>query len=433
MLCLLQNQLHAQVIDTTTTGTDSVAVVPPAQNQGLGGANTAAGNQQTNLREGQVHFQASDSLIFNLKGDRKADLFGSAKVTHKSGELTSGKVSLNLDKKIVSATTVTPEDTLSQPVLVQDGNRIRSKSITFNYETERGRFEVARMQASQGNLTGTKVKNTGPHTVFLEDAIYSTCTLDHPHYYIKADRMKVVDQEEVFFTNARLYILDIPYPLLFPFGYIPGNIKQKQSGLLQPTYVTQGQANRSLGIQNLGWFQYFNDYIVGQASVDLYNSGTFFLDASSTYSNRNSYNGRIQIGYSRERGLVSSDPNFSVNTQKRLSINHNQEFSPYANISANINLRTQDFFQRNSFDIDERVETSTSSSISYRYRHPENTYNFSISARQNQNFQTNVTRLSGPSASFNLKQFSPFANNERGGRGNNAWYENIFDRISKQL
>ena len=421
MLCLCQTQVYAQVIETDTTATDSVRTVQPLQNQNAS-ANT--GNQQTNVEEGQVHFQASDSLIFNLRGARKADLFGSAKVTHTSGELTSGKVSLNLDKNLVSASTVSPEDTLSQPVLVREGDRIRSESITFNYETERGRFEVARVQVSQGNLTGTKVKNTGPHTVFLEDAIYSTCTLDHPHYYIKANRMKVVDQEKVFFTNARLYILDIPYPLIFPFGYLPGQIQQKQSGLLQPTYVTQGQANRSLGIQNLGWFQYFNDYIVGQASVDLYNSGTFFLDASTSYSNRNNYNGRIQVGYSRERGLVSSDPNFAVNTQKRLSINHSQEFSPYANISANINLRTQDFFQRNSFDIDERVETSTSSSINYRYRHPENTYNFSISARQNQNFQTNVTRLNGPSANFSLKQFSPFAGDEAG-RGNNAWYENI--------
>ena len=423
LLCLCQTHAYAQVVDTTAT--DSVEAVQPSQNQNLENEGTSSGNQPANLEEGQVHFQASDSLVFNLRGDRKADLFGSAKVTHQSAELTSGKVSLNLDKSLVGATTVTPEDTLSQPVLVREGERIRSKKITFNYETERGRFEVARVKVSQGNLTGTKVKNTSPHVVFLEDAIYSTCTLDHPHYYIKANRMKVVDQEKVFFTNARLYILDIPYPLIFPFGYLPGQINQKQSGLLQPTYVTQGQSNRSLGIQNLGWFQYFNDYIVGQASVDIYNSGTFFLDASSSYSNRNNYSGQVQIGYSRERGLVSSDPDFSVNTQKRLSINHNQQFSPYASMSADINLRTQDFFRRNSFDIDERVETSTSSSINYRYRHPENIYNFSISARQNQNFQTNTTRLSGPSASFSLKQFSPFASDERGGSTNNAWYENI--------
>lgn len=381
--------------------------------------------QQQDLQEGQVKFQASDSLTFDLREGKTATLFGSAKVTHQSGELTAGKVTLNIDQNMVSASTQTPEDTLSQPVLLREGKRLRSESIAFNYETERGRFEVARMEVDDGNLTGTKVKNTDPHTVFLEDAIYSTCSLDHPHYYLQADRMKVVDEEKVFFTKARLFILDIPYPLVFPFGYLPGNIEQRESGLLEPTYATQNKTTRGLGIQNLGWFQYFNDHIVGQASVDLYTSGTYFLDASTSYSNRDSYNGSITIGYSKERGLEPTDPDFATNVQKRLQINHQQDFSPYANMSANINLRTQDFFRRNSFNIDERAETSTSSNLNYRYRHPENLYNFNISVRQNQNFQTNVTRMSGPSANFSLKQLTPFSDNTPGATGDAAWYENL--------
>lgn len=399
---------------------------------GQPGSGAPQAQQSAPEQEGQVDFQATDSLVFNFKENRVATLFGSAKVNHEAGELSAGKIALNLDSSLVSAATQTPQDTLSQPVLVRQSDRIRSESIAFNYKTEKGRFEVARVQVDQGNLIGTKVKNTGPQTVFLEDAKYSTCELDHPHYYIKADRMKVVDQEKVFFTRARLYILDIPYPLIFPFGYLPGKFDQKQSGLLQPTYVTQNKSTRGLGVQNIGWFQYFNDYIVGQASVDIYTSGTFFLDASTRYSNRNKYNGSIQVGYSRERGLESTDPNFSINTQRKINITHNQDFSPYANISANVNLRTADFNKRNSFDIDERAEVSTSSSISYKYRHPENAYNFSISARQNQNFNTNITRLSGPDANFSLKQISPFAG-DRTGSEQSRWYENISIRYQNNF
>jgi len=415
-LCLFCSSGIAQ----DTTSTDTLDTPSESQLQ-----NTSQSAQQTGeLEEGQVHFEASDSLIFNFREGRKATLFGSSKVNHREGELTSGVVSLNLDQNLVSASTSTPEDTLSQPVLTRQGERIRSKSISFNYETNRGRFEVARVNVQDGMLTGTKVKNTGPHTVFLEDAIYSTCTLDHPHYYIKADRMKVVDQEKVFFTNARLYILDIPYPLIFPFGYLPGNVEQKQSGLLEPVYATQNQTSRGLGIQNIGWFQYFNDHIVGQASMDIYTSGTIFLNASSRYSTRNKFNGRIQVGFSREQGLESTDPDFTVNKQKRLTINHNQQFSPYADLSVNVNLRTSDFFRRNSFDIDERVETSTNSNINYRYNHPGDLYNFNVSIRQNQNFQTNVTRLTGPNANFSLRQISPFSSDGTGS-GEGPWYENL--------
>lgn len=394
---------------------DTTAGPPPQQGMG--------GPQQ----EGQVDFQATDSLVFNFRDDRVATLYGSSKVNHQAGELSAGRIDLNLDQHLVSANTQTPQDTLSQPVLVRENDRVRSNKIDFNYQTEKGRFEVARVGVGEGRVTGTKVKNTGPHVVYLEDAIYSTCELDHPHYYIKASRMKVVNEEEVFFTKARLYILDIPYPLVFPFGYLPGSFERKQSGLLEPTYSYQQQETRGLGLQNLGWFQYFNDYLTGQAAVDIFTTGTYYLTAGVNYRNRDQYTGSIDIGYSNERGFEPTDPDFanSAQVQRSIRINHNQDFSPYANISANINLQTADYYKRNSYDLDERAKTSTSSSINYRYRHPDNLYNFSISARQNRNFQTNRTQLSGPTANFSLKQFSPFSSDEPSLSGITPWYENL--------
>ncbi len=398
---------------------DSLQVLPD------NAADTLAGTGRQGVPEqAEVTFQSSDSLIFDFRGDRIGTLYGNGKVSHTSGELTAGRVTLNLDHNLVSATTQTPGDTLSQPVLQRESERIRSQRIEFNYATEKGRFEVARVNIEQGNITGTTVKNTSPHVVFLEEAIYSTCELDHPHYYIKADRMKVVDQEEIFFTNARLYLLDIPYPLVFPFGYLPAQIDQRQSGLLEPTYSYQAKRSRGIGLQNLGWFQYINDYLTAQMSVDIFTSGTFFLNTRAQYSKRGNYSGSVELGYSRERGLEPTDPDFAVNTQKRLHIQHSQDFSPYAGMSANIELRTADYHRRNSYNIDDRVETSTNSGINYRYRDPGNLYNFSISVQHNRNFNTNITRLSGPTARFSMKRFSPFAD-EQAGSTDSPWYEHI--------
>lgn len=412
--------------DTTRTGNlvrsqpDSLARSDTLQTRRQGAGGTGAPEQA------EVTFQASDSLIFNFMGTRRGTLFGNAQVNHESGDLTAGRISMNLDSSLVSASALTPGDTLSQPVLQRGEERIRSEHISFNYRTEKGRFEVARVQIPQGAITGTRVKNTSPSVIFLEDAIYSTCTLDHPHYYIKMDRGKVVDQEEIFFTNARLYLLDIPYPLVFPFGYLPAQIDQRQSGLLEPTYAYQNRQSRGIGLQNLGWFQYINEHLTARASVDLFTSGTFFLNTQANYADRGNYSGSVQVGYSRERGLEATDPDFAVNTQKRLNIQHNQDFSPYASMTANIDLRTADYHRRNSYNIDQRVETSTNSGISYRYNDPENRYNFNLSARHNRNFQTNVTRLSGPTARFSLKRISPFASDGRqGDPGQSPFYEHI--------
>lgn len=422
----MANLLQAQgILGPDTLRSDNTVGAEQGRSPGQQNAAGQQGVAPIPEQEGQVNFQSSDSLVFVFDTTRTATLYGSASVSHSAGQLKAGKVSLNLDQKLISADTQTPKDTLSQPVLIRENDEVRSKRIDFNYETEKGRFEVARVNIQDGRVTGTRVKKTGPHVVFLEDAIYSTCTLDHPHYYIKADRMKVVDEEKIFFERARLFILDIPYPLVFPFGYLPGKFDRKQSGLLEPTYAFQQKDTRGLGLQNLGWFQYFNDYITAQASMDIFTSGSYFIDAQTNYRVRDKFDGSVQIGYSKDNsGLEPTDPGYQTTVQKRLAISHRQDFSPYASFNSNINLRTADYFQQNSYDPNDRAETSTSSNVNYRYRHPDGTYNFDISVRQNQNFKTNVTRLSGPDMNFSLKRFSPFANDQTTAE-TQKWYENI--------
>lgn len=425
---VVPDTIDSVTIDTTDTGQagrptefgmdgSSSPQAQPGQRTGAqGGTQQATGDI--------VKFQASDSLIFSFRGQRKAFLYGSAAVDHESGTLEAGAIEMNLELGQVEARTRTPEDTLSYPVLKQENRDLKSTRILFNYETGKGKFEVAEVQVSQGHLIGTKIKNVSKTEVFVEDGIYSSCPPDHMTYYIKAERMKIVDQEEIFFTNARLYILDIPYPLVFPFGYVPAGIEQKQSGLLEPTYLFQNTGSRGLGLQNLGWFQYFNDNIVGQASVDLFTSGTFFSNTRMQYRKTDSYSGSINIGYSREQGLEPTDLDFGETVSKRLSITHDQTLSPYANLNANINLNTSNYFQRNSLDIDERAQTSSTSRISYRYNHPEGNYNFSVSSNLNQQFNTNVTRLTGPEMTFSMRQFSPFESSQPGAT-DQKWYEKI--------
>ncbi|HLR89430.1 MAG TPA: putative LPS assembly protein LptD [Balneolaceae bacterium] len=373
-----------------------------------------------------VHFQARDSLTFTLGEQRIAKLFGSSNVRHQSGELSSGIIELDLDKSEVHASTPSLQDTLSYPVLKRDNEDIRSRKISFNYETEKGRFEVAELDIDDGHLIGTRVKNVSRSEVFIEDGIYSTCPPDHMYYYIQAQRMKVVDEEEIFFTNARLYILDIPYPLVFPFGYVPtGGIERRRSGLLEPTYMFQNTSERGLGLQNLGWFQYINDHLTAQTSFDVFTSGTVFNESRLQYRKTGNFNGNIVLGFSSERGLEPTDPGFTETTTRNISITHDQQISPYSNINANINLRSADYFRRNSYDMDERAQTNSTSRMSYRYSHPEGDFNLSVSANLNQQFNTNTTRLSGPDMNFSLRQLTPFKSS-----GSSSANERFYERIT---
>ncbi len=387
-------------------------------------ASSSTPGGSNSIPENAVQFQSSDSLIIDFTTGKKAFLFGSAKVKHTSGELNSGEINMDIDNSTVEAKTLTPEDTLSRPVLIREDDEIKSTRILFNYKTKKGKFEAAQVQISEGNLIGSKIKNVNEREVYIQDGIYSTCPPEYLYYYLKAKKMKVVDQDELFFSNARLYILDIPYPLIFPFGYVPTDIEQKRSGLLTPTYAFQNQNNRGLGLQNVGWFQYFNDYITGQVDGDIYTSGTFYLNGLMQYRNTDQYSGSLRLGYSKDRGLEPTDPDFEEAIQRSIAVQHNQTISPYASVSANVNLRTADFLKRNSYDINDRAQTNSNSKVAYNYNHPENLFTFSTNAQLNQNFTNYSTRLNGPSANFRLKTFSPFQSNGSG-TGQQSWYESI--------
>jgi hypothetical protein len=406
---LAQNALPDSVTLSSQNLPDSVAATGKGQ---------PAGNTRTSvIDQPDVSLTASDSLIFTFDSTRVGTLFGNAKANHTQGNLEAGQIGLDLTNSIMRAQSAAGADTLNQPVLTREGESVRSESVAFNYKSQRGKFKVARFKYEEANLIGTEVKNKTEHVVFIKDGIYSTCTLDHPHYYIKAGRMKIVDEEEVFFTNAMLYVLDIPYPFVFPFGYLPAKIEQKQSGLLSPTYAFQQQSSRGLGIQNFGWFQYFNDNLTGTFSVDLFTSGTFYSENQLRYAKSGNYNGSIGYGYSLERGLESTDPDFTKRVEQNLSVQHSQKFNPYSQLSARINYFTADFYRQNSYDIEDQAQVSSSSNIGYTFRAPNNSFSLSSDVALSQNFTNNSTTIRGPNFSFNPRSISPFKDDAGGSNG----------------
>lgn len=370
-----------------------------------------------------ITFTAADSLVFTLGDIRVARLYGNAKVAHPKGTLTAGTIELDLTNTTMSATTAIPGDTLSEPVLERGTDQIRSRSVRYNYTTDKGKFEVTRVTIDQGAVRGEEVKRASPHVVFIRNGRYSTCELDHPHFYIRASRMKIVDEEEVFFTNARLFILDIPYPIPFPVGYIPSGLKKQRSGLLAPTYAFQDQNGRGLGLQGFGWFQYINDNVATTVSGDLFTSGTFFMQNRTEYNWIQRTRGSFQYSYSKDQGMEPTDPDFRRTIQQQLAWQHSQTLNPYSTLNMDINLRTSKFFQQNSYNINDRAQTSTTSRIGYNYRDPEGLYNIGTSLSQSQNFANNSVSVAGPTVNFGLRRLTPFASGVR--RANSPFYETL--------
>lgn len=180
-----------------------------------------------------VQFQSQDSLVVDFKNGRTASLYGAAKVSHPSGTLTSGTIDMDLKTNVVEATASNPQDTTSMPVLTRESDEIRSRRILFNYKTQKGKFEEARIKVGEGQLIGSKVKNVSETEVFIEDGIYSTCPPEYLYYYLKAEKMKVVDQDEIFFANAALHS-GYSLPIGFSFWICSFWHRTKTIGFINP-------------------------------------------------------------------------------------------------------------------------------------------------------------------------------------------------------
>ena len=98
---------------------------------------------------------------------------------------------MDLKKSEVEAAAASEQDTLSYPVLKRESDEIKSTNILFNYKTQKGRFESARVKVAEGHLIGSRVKNVSEDEVFIEDGIYSTCPPDYLYYYIKAKKTQL--------------------------------------------------------------------------------------------------------------------------------------------------------------------------------------------------------------------------------------------------
>ena len=70
---------------------------------------------------------------------------------------------------------------------------------------------------------------------YLKNGQYTTCSLEDPHFFINAKKLKLITGEKIITGPANLVLGDIPSPLFIPFGMFPMENK-RSSGFILPTY-----------------------------------------------------------------------------------------------------------------------------------------------------------------------------------------------------
>lgn len=435
---------QAQVEDSLAVPPDSLLAEPVGLDTtaAVGFPRAAPAPPREGGLDHPVAFAARDSLVIVFADTADADgdlgtLFGDARVSYDDATLTAAEVDLLFGAETLRARG-SPDEAAApdsaghipgRPQFERGAESFTGRELAYNLSTRRGRIVGARTAIEDGYLLGGVVKQASARVVFAQDATYTTCPLDHPHYGLRAHEMKIVDGEWVYTGPARLHLLGIPTPLWLPFGFFPA-AEGRRSGPLPPTY---GEDDLGFYLRNLGWYWALSDYMDLQLRGSLWTRGSFEVRPLYRYAKRYAFTGSLDLAYARLRRGEAADPNFGVEQNVSIGWAHQQQLGPTASLNADVNLASRGYLRAISDDFNDNVTQTTQSSVRFQKSWRRAGRSLSVNLRQSQNLTTGQADLTLPNLSFNQSNRYPFRRAVAGAGGARRWYEDISYRYSGSL
>lgn len=403
---------------------------PPDSSQSLSTDSSYATSvpQEDGILDREVVYDARDSIIMSPTGNT-IELWNEAVVDYGDIKVEGGyiRIEFNRNELFTRGIRDSTGEIVQKPIFTQGGKKYRADSMTYNFSTRKAYIRKIITQEGEGFLHGKAVKKNADKSFYIKDASFTTCSHEHPHFRIVTPKAKVIPGEKVVTQFAFIEVMDIPTPLMVPFGFFPTTSKRK-SGLVLPTYGSS--QFRGYFLRDLGFYWAASDQFDVLLSGDIYTQGGYALKAKSSYKKRYQYSGSFKAQYSlfrfgREEFQKFIPEAFDNRSDFQISWNHSQDpkANPFFNFRGNVNIATSNFYKVNSVNPNEVLENRLNSSVSITKSWPDKPFNLTASLNHNQNNQNQDLSLTLPQVNFSVNRFSPFE--RKNSAGKEKWYEKI--------
>jgi lipopolysaccharide assembly outer membrane protein LptD (OstA) len=372
----------------------------------------------------EVAYTAVDSLVFSLDGGT-VELYGEAKINYEEIELTASYIRYEMDQNLVIAHGL-PDSTgkmIGNPVFTDADNSFESKLLRYNFKTQKGYIEEVVTEQEGGYLHANQTKKQANGHIHLKNGKYTTCDLEHPHFYIAITKGISMPGDKIISGPAYLVLADVPLPLGIPFGFFP-NSKTKTSGILIPKYGEEQR--RGFYLREGGYYFAMNDYVDLRITGDIYTNGTWGLRVGSNYKLNYKFSGNLNVKYFKNiEGYKNIEGLYSVSKDYAIGWSHSQDSraNPTSSFRASVNLSSSSYDKNHTRNINSVMTNTKQSSISYTKAWPSSPFNLSASLNHSQNSNTNGVSLTLPKISFNMGRINPFK--RKAASGPKRWYEDI--------
>lgn len=389
----------------------------------------------------KITFGSQDSQSLDVKL-KKVTLYGQSYVNYENKELKADEVELEVNENIASARKSETNPSGIKPTFNDGGQLVKYDKLRYNFETEKGLLSGAVKQEGEFIVFGDRLKYINEdHDGHKETIINSykggitTCDHDHPHFGIRAKKMKFINEKLAVFGPSNLEIGGVPTPLIIPFGFYPLT-EGSSTGFIFPQDYQFNSQELGFGLRGFGWYFPLSDYVHMKLTADLYTRGTHGIYLNTDYYKKYKYKGRILLSYNDRRtddietiienGETITRP--TVLSEKGFSITvvHDQDSKahPYVTVGGKVNIVGNNNQNRNFNDAQSVLENRYSSNFYYRHKLPGSPFSLSAGMSHDQNTATRVVNITFPDVDLNMNTIYPFVRKNRGGN-EQKWYEKV--------
>lgn len=374
-----------------------------------------------------IYYNSNDSIEFDLS-NQKVFLYKNATITYGDIELTADYIELDLKHKEVFAKGMMNDSTQQvegTPVFTGEGQEFKAKLIRYAFESKKAIIFDIITEQEGGFIHGERTKQVNDSTFCILHGKYTTCDHEHPHFYLKLSKAKVLKDKAIVTGPAYMVLEDFPiyFPIL-PFGYFP-NTKTYSSGILFPGYGEENQ--RGFYLRDGGYYWAASEYFDASIRTEIFSKGSWGVKLNSNYKKRYKFGGSFDFQYFKNKFEPTTAEEIingsKISKDLKITWSHRQDSkaNPNSNFSASVNYSNSSFDKNNSYTADRYLTNSKSSSISYRKKFENTPFSMSMNLRHSQNSRDSTISLSLPEMTITMNKIYPFKRKKRVGK--TKWYE----------
>lgn len=372
-----------------------------------------------------VTFSAKDSLV--MIGQNNAYMYGDGNVAYGDIKLNAGQIRMEMDSTTVHAigTTDSIGESSDYPIFSDKSGEYESKSMKYNFKTQRGYITDVITEQGEGYLQGGAAKKMEDGSFYVRDGKYTTCD-DHdcPHFYMQLTKAKIKPKKNIVTGPAYMVLADVPLPLAVPFGFFPFS-KDYSSGVIFPSFGED--YNRGFYLRDGGYYFAISDNIDLALRGEIYTKGSWGLSGHSTYVKRYKYRGTFDISYLTTIYGDKGSADYSKQNNFKIAWSHTQDAkaNPNMSFSASVDFATSGYTRNdlNSYYSNAFTENTKSSTVNMTYRFPGTKWSISATANVSQRTQDSTLSVSFPNLTVTMSQTAPFKRKRK--VGGEKWYEKI--------